>query len=290
MNEQGTVNSQIIDSVADVVTLNDGIAPSTAFGMLDTVMTETLGMAMYNAVSRQQGSSMIGSAATTAVCAKMLATPFVTEVIVTPPPAPAPPPPPPPSGVQPLPPVPPKPPPWSASATIAAAAKEGEWAIEVLKAEEKDSSKDAVTARASLERLAVEATPSVAAGIVAAAAAEAEQKIRYLQIQAHGPASTQQAEAKTSLETLAGDAGAAPPPPPVPPTDPVKAATDDAAAAIHTLQQEAAGTPEPADAAKARAELKKIVKEATFVAPPPPPPPPPPPLSAAAVRRPRRQG
>ncbi|HEV2817026.1 MAG TPA: RebB family R body protein [Allosphingosinicella sp.] len=286
MNEEGTVNSQIVDSVADVVTLSDGIAPSTAFGMLDTVMTETLGMAMYNAVSRQQGSSMIGSAATTAVCAKMLATPFVTEVILPSPPPP--PPPPPPSGVEPLSPPPPKPPPLTPSAIIAAAAKEGEWAIDVLKEEEKSSSKDAVTARASLEHLAVEATPSVAAGIVAAAAAEAEQKIRYLQVQAHDASSpADQCEAQHSLGILAEDASAPPPPPQSPPGDPIEAAKDSAAAAIQILQQEAASAPDRADAAKARAELKKIALKATYVPPSPPPPPPP----AAAPRRPRhRQG
>ena len=169
-------------------------------------------------------------------------------------------------------PLPPPLPPTSAAAIIAAAAAQGEWAIDVLRAEEKSASKDSATARASLEQLAVEATPSVAAGIVAAAAADAEQKIRYLQLQAHDSNSPYQAEAKASLATLAGDAGAAPPPPPPPPADPVKAATDEAAAAIQILQQEAAGTPEPADAAKARVELKKIVKEATFVAPSPPPP------------------
>jgi hypothetical protein len=160
----------------------------------------------------------------------------------------------------------------SPSATIAAAAAEGEWAIEVLKAAERESSKDAATARANLEQLAADAAPSVAAAVIAAAAAEAEQKIRFLQIQAHDPASPGQAEAKAGLETLAADASAAPPPPPAPPADPVKAASDDAAAAIRILQQEAAGAPEPADAAKARAELMKIAREATFVAPPPPPP------------------
>jgi len=272
MNEQGTVNSQIIDSVADVVTLNDGIAPSTAFGMLDTVMTETLGMAMYNAVSRQQGSSMIGSAATTAVCAKMLATPFVTEVFL--PPKPVPPPPPPPSGVQPLPPVPPKPPPLTPSAIIAAATKEGEWAIDVLRGEEKSSSKDAVTARASLEQLAADATPSVAAGVVAAAAAEAEQKIRFLQLEAHDSKSPDQKEAQTNLGILVDAANAPPPPPLSPPVDRVSVATDSAIAAIQALQHEAADAPEPADAAKARATLKKIAKEATYTPPPPPPPPP----------------
>jgi len=163
----------------------------------------------------------------------------------------------------------------SAAAIIAAAAAQGEWAIDVLKAEAEASARNAADARAKLERLAGEATPSVAAGIVAAAAADAEQKIRYLQLQAHDPTSPHQAEAKASLAALAGDAAAAPPPPPPPSADPVRAAAEEAAAAIRILQQEAAGTPDPADAAKARAELARIAKEATFVAPPPPPPPPP---------------
>ncbi|HVL40670.1 MAG TPA: RebB family R body protein, partial [Brevundimonas sp.] len=68
----GTVNSRIVDSVSSVVTLNTGEAPSQAFGMLDAVMVESLGMAMHNAVMRQQGASMVGTAAVTAACAKML--------------------------------------------------------------------------------------------------------------------------------------------------------------------------------------------------------------------------
>jgi hypothetical protein len=79
-----TVNSQIVDSVSDVVTLTGGIAPAQAFGMLDTVMVETLGMAMYNAVNRQQGASMIGSAAVTAACAKMINANLPTPGIVPP--------------------------------------------------------------------------------------------------------------------------------------------------------------------------------------------------------------
>lgn len=87
MAEEGTVNSQIADSVSSVVTLATGQAASQAFGMLDAVMLESLGMAMHNAVHRQQSSSMINSAAVTAACAKILATPIG-------PPSPPPPPPP----------------------------------------------------------------------------------------------------------------------------------------------------------------------------------------------------
>ncbi len=76
MPDGSTVNAQIVDSVADVVTLSSGMAPAQSFGMLDAILTETLGMAMYNAVSRQQGASMIGSAATTSSCAKMLRVPL----------------------------------------------------------------------------------------------------------------------------------------------------------------------------------------------------------------------
>ena len=90
------VNDQIVESVADVVTLNIGEAPSQSSAMLDVVMAETIGMTMYNAVSRQQSSSTVGSAAVTAACAKMLQTPF--PVI-----PPRPPIPPPDHGVEPLP-------------------------------------------------------------------------------------------------------------------------------------------------------------------------------------------
>ena len=53
----GSVNDQIVDAVANVVTLSSGQAPAQAFAMLDAVMTDSLGMAMYNAVSRQQGAT-----------------------------------------------------------------------------------------------------------------------------------------------------------------------------------------------------------------------------------------
>jgi hypothetical protein len=90
------VNDQIVESVANVVTLNVGQGPSQSSAMLDVVMAETIGMTMYNAVSRQQSSSTVGSAAVTVACAKMLQTPF--PII-----RPLPPIPPQPHGVEPLP-------------------------------------------------------------------------------------------------------------------------------------------------------------------------------------------
>lgn len=90
------VNDQIVDSVADVVMLNTGQAPAQSSAMLDVVMAETVAMAMYNAVNRQQASSMVGSAAVTSACAKMLQTPF--PILLPPAPVPVPP-----SGLQPLP-------------------------------------------------------------------------------------------------------------------------------------------------------------------------------------------
>ncbi|KWO47754.1 hypothetical protein WT97_06680 [Burkholderia sp. MSMB1459WGS] len=96
-NDDSTVNSQIVDAVSSIVTLTTGQSPSQAFGMLDAVLLETLGMAMHNAVNRQQSASMIGSAALTATCAKILGVPFPA------PPAPPKPVPPLPPDVHPLP-------------------------------------------------------------------------------------------------------------------------------------------------------------------------------------------
>ncbi|WP_188262100.1 RebB family R body protein [Azospirillum tabaci] len=85
MSDEGTVNTQVIDATSDIVTLLTGQSPAQSFAMLDAVMVETLGMAMHNAVHRQQNAGMVNSAAVTAACAKMLAVPFPT----TPPPPPS---------------------------------------------------------------------------------------------------------------------------------------------------------------------------------------------------------
>lgn len=136
------VNEQIVESVADVISLNSGHAPAQSAGMLDVVMAETMGMSMYNAVSRQQSSSMVGSAAVTSACAKMLQTPFP----ILPPLVPSPPTP---NGLQPLP-VPPGG--LTDAEAIAVAAVDAGSAIDVLAAEAKGP--DVATATATLKALA----------------------------------------------------------------------------------------------------------------------------------------
>lgn len=123
--DNSTVNSQIVDAVSSIVTLTTGQSPSQALAMLDAVLLETLGMAMHNAVNRQQSASMVSAAALTAACAKMLAVPFPA------PPAPPPPAPTPPPAVHPLP-GPEEPPPQAA--LVKAAVQEGEIAFSGAKA------------------------------------------------------------------------------------------------------------------------------------------------------------
>jgi len=70
-----TVNTQVIDSVTDTNTTIIGNAPAEGFALLDTVMAETVGMLMHNAVNTQTNAQMIGNAAVTATCARMLSVP-----------------------------------------------------------------------------------------------------------------------------------------------------------------------------------------------------------------------
>ncbi|MYM81307.1 translation initiation factor 2 [Duganella sp. FT50W] len=120
MNDPGTVNDQIIDNANSVSAMVAGQTPAHAFAMLDTVMLETLGMAMYNAVNRQQNAGMLNSAAVTAACARMLN----AHAPAPPPPAPAPPP-----VVQPLPGPSPSP---SGAAAVMDAYTQGNAAIATL--------------------------------------------------------------------------------------------------------------------------------------------------------------
>jgi hypothetical protein len=205
-NDAGSVNSQVIDATTGVVTLITGQAPSQAFGLLDAVMVETLGMAMHNAVSRQQGASVIGSAAVTAACAKMLTVPF---------PMPPPPPPPPPPTVQPLPGPPPTIPP---SGVIAAAFSQAETAIDVLKMQAAGAGTLAQTAQADLGKLITEAggTPQPAPPQpdpdheIAAAFSQAETAIGTLNTQAADAAGLAQT-ARADLNKLITEAGGTPP-------------------------------------------------------------------------------
>ncbi|SEQ28210.1 Killing trait domain-containing protein [Solimonas aquatica] len=155
MNDSGTVNAQIIDSVTGVTTLITGQSPSQSFGMLDAVLLETLGMAMHNAVTRQQGAGLISSAAVTAACGKMLNAPFPIQVS---PPPPAPPVPP---EVNPLP-TPPAPTPTQAT-VIAQASAEAEQGIATLKTAEQTAAANAAAAQASLQQLAGSAGGTAAA-------------------------------------------------------------------------------------------------------------------------------
>lgn len=160
MTDDSTVNSQIVDAVSSVVTLSTGQAASQALGMLDAVLLETLGMAMYNAVNRQQNANMVTSAALTAACAKMLQTPFPIK-------PPAPPPGPPPM-VAPLPGPPPSP--LAPAVVVAMATEEGKTAIASLKAQASGSSGDAASAQNGLQALhALTADPSPPASSTEAA-------------------------------------------------------------------------------------------------------------------------
>lgn len=86
----GTTNSQVIDATTSVLAMTAGHSPAQSFAMLDTVLLESLGMAMYNAVNRQQSASMLSTAAVTAACAKMLGVPYPMPAppAFSPPPAP----------------------------------------------------------------------------------------------------------------------------------------------------------------------------------------------------------
>lgn len=153
MSDLGQVNGMILDSVADTVTINTAFAPSQSFAMLDTVMIETLGMAMYNAVSRQQGGSMVGAAAVTAACAKMLQAPITSSPHRPSPPPhiePLPTPPKPPNFNPPAPPVPPPPAP-SAAQSIKDAAHAAVNAIKSIGSIGKKAARDEELANTELQ-------------------------------------------------------------------------------------------------------------------------------------------
>lgn len=146
MSNDATVNSQIVDSVTGLVTLLAGQSAASAMGMLDVVMTETLGMSMHNAVTRQQNNHMTSSAAITAACAKMLQVPFGR-------PAPAP--------LLPL-----KDPnggglpnPPDAASAIARSYVDAEAAVAALRREASAAGRNVATAEKDLQNIVTQATP-----------------------------------------------------------------------------------------------------------------------------------
>jgi len=82
------VNTQVRDAVQFANFTVMGNAGSESASMLDALMAETVGMAMYNAVNTQHNAQMISQAAVAASCARMLkvqAVPWLPPVPVTPP-------------------------------------------------------------------------------------------------------------------------------------------------------------------------------------------------------------
>ena len=70
---EATVNDVITDSVSQTNTLLTSIAAPQGRALVDIASAETMGMAMYNAVSAQQNAQLTTNASVTATCAKMLA-------------------------------------------------------------------------------------------------------------------------------------------------------------------------------------------------------------------------
>ncbi|MBL9101221.1 MAG: RebB family R body protein [Myxococcales bacterium] len=143
MSNDGSVNSQITDAVTQTSTLVAAQGVSSAMSILDVVLAETLGMAMHNAVFRQQQSQVTNSAAITAACAKMLQAPFPIK-----PPPPPPSPSPPPSGL---------PPPVDPASDIARHFVDAQTAITALQRDQSASSSNAATAGKDLDALAKQA-------------------------------------------------------------------------------------------------------------------------------------
>jgi hypothetical protein len=67
-----TDNNQLFDLASGLDTLALGVSTSESFAVLGAVMAQTLGMAMYNAVSAQQNASTVRAATVTMACAEML--------------------------------------------------------------------------------------------------------------------------------------------------------------------------------------------------------------------------
>jgi hypothetical protein len=72
---KGADTNQIFDLASGLDTLALGVSPSESFAVLGAVMAQTLGMAMFNAVSAQQNASTIRSAAITMACTGLMSLP-----------------------------------------------------------------------------------------------------------------------------------------------------------------------------------------------------------------------
>lgn len=80
MAGEGTVNDQITDSYSQTIGAVLGNSPSGTKGMLDALMAETVGMAMYNAVTNQHNAQLVSNASVIAACARMLKAPVASPL------------------------------------------------------------------------------------------------------------------------------------------------------------------------------------------------------------------
>ena len=83
---ESTVNGQVTDAVTQIAGDTVGQSAAHSMGLLDTVLSETLGMALHNAVTTQHQTQMAGNAAVTTACAAILQS-FVPPSRETPQPA-----------------------------------------------------------------------------------------------------------------------------------------------------------------------------------------------------------
>jgi len=80
MPGDGYVNDQITDSITQSIGAVVGSSPSETKSMLDTLMAETVGMAMYNAVTNQHNVQLVSNASVIAACARMLKAPTASSL------------------------------------------------------------------------------------------------------------------------------------------------------------------------------------------------------------------
>ncbi|MBU1002271.1 MAG: RebB family R body protein [Proteobacteria bacterium] len=73
MGKHNAVNTQITDSVIETLESTVGSGPSHSMAVLESVMAETLGMQMHNAVTTQHNAKLVSQASLAQSCARILA-------------------------------------------------------------------------------------------------------------------------------------------------------------------------------------------------------------------------
>ncbi|BBD10078.1 RebB family R body protein [Desulfovibrio ferrophilus] len=73
MGKDNAVNTQITDSVIEMLESTVGSGPSHSMAVIDSVMAETMSMHMHNAVTTQHNAKLVGQASMAQTCARILA-------------------------------------------------------------------------------------------------------------------------------------------------------------------------------------------------------------------------